>query len=515
MRDIKKDNDGMYHPTSEQEVIELVQHAIKNDLLIRCRGAAHSVSWAIYTDAKGIKETVSVEKPPNTKNLNLMFDQMAQMHWIDEEKGIVEADAGIHLGLDPRDPTHTSTLENSLLFQAFQKGWTLNDVGGITHQTISGCLLTGTSGGTLQYSLDDNILAFRVIDGKGNAEWIEKGRHPDLFNAFGISMGLLGIVTKVRLQLTKNFDIFGTERTTPISGKAAPIDMFGPGEGDKPSLKEFLTVTPYSRILWWPQKDLERMIIWEAKRGHLAKGEKPIPYFEFSSKPFVTLLEEFFAALLFTLIGNQGFFKTLGKIGPYLTVFQSELSQMCSRYLGSFLGAIIAFIPTLIVAIISFLLVLIFSLFRSLLFWAYPKIVNIIEPITKPGKEKIFKDYAWRSLPMDNAANDVLMGTAFTEIWIPLAFTQKTMKVLNEHFIKNGYKGTGYYSTELYATTKSDFWLSPAYQQDVFRVDVFWYLGNEGNPAHKEGFYAQFWEVLRQHNIPFRFHCAKFLTEFE
>lgn len=515
MRIIPKGEDGFYHPTTEKEIIDLIIHARENDLLIRCRGAAHSVSWAIYTDEKGIPETVSVETPPISKNLNIMFDQYSELHWVDESKGIVEVEAGAHLGLDPNDPTHTSTLQNSLLYQAFQKGWTLNDVGGITHQTVSGCLMTGTSGGTLQYSLDNNILAFRVVDGNGKIAWIEKKKDSDLFNAFGISMGLLGVVTKVRLQLVENFDVFGSEETTPVTGPDAPINLFGADGEKKPSLKEFLQETPYSRILWWPQKSLERMIIWKAKRGHLKKDEKPKPYFEFSDKKWLTLLEEYFAALLFTLVGNKGFFPVLGKVGTYFSVFYAQLCQLWGQSIGSFLAAIVALIPTILVIIISFLLVLIFSVFPSLLSWAYPKIVNAIEPITKPGQEKVFRDHAWRSLPMDNAANDILLGTEFTEIWIPLEYTQKTMQVLNEHFTKTGYTGTGYYSTELYASQKSNFWLSPAYQQDVFRVDVFWYLGNAGNPALKEGFYAQFWNLLRQHEIPFRLHWAKFLPEYD
>ena len=74
----------------------------------------------------------------------------------------------------------------------------MNDVGGITHQTVSGFALTGSAGGSTSYSFD-NMIAWHIIDGTGKERWIEKG-NPD-FPAVSVSMGLYGIVTKVRLQL--------------------------------------------------------------------------------------------------------------------------------------------------------------------------------------------------------------------------------------------------------------------------------------------------------------------------
>jgi D-arabinono-1,4-lactone oxidase len=59
---------------------------------------------------------------------------------------------------------------------------------------------------------------------------------------------------------------------------------------------------------------------------------------------------------------------------------------------------------------------------------------------------------------MDNSADDILMGTEFTEIWIPVAYTQKAMNLLNQLFNKEGVKASGYYSTELYAGYKSNYW---------------------------------------------------------
>jgi hypothetical protein len=50
----------------------------------------------------------------------------------------IEVDAGTHLGPDPSDPTGEADFKTSLLGQIWKLGWMLSNLGGITHQTVSG-----------------------------------------------------------------------------------------------------------------------------------------------------------------------------------------------------------------------------------------------------------------------------------------------------------------------------------------------------------------------------------------
>jgi FAD/FMN-containing dehydrogenase len=517
---VERGEDGFYHPGNEEQIVALVKKAHDEGKQIRVRGAAHSLARAIYTDPGDgfpeVRNTVSEQSPPDGPNINIMLDNFKQMEWIDEEKGIVEVEAGIHLGADPLDPTGTSPLSRSLLYQAHLKGWTLNDLGGITHQTVSGFLMTGSSGGTLMYYLDENLLAFRIVDGTGRAEWVEKKKQKDLYCAVGLSLGLLGIITKVRLQLTKEFSIYGQETTHKIDGQC-PIDLFDDGDEKTPGLLTFFRETPYSRILWWPQKGVNRIVVWKAVRGDRIPAFTPFPYHEFEKKKFTTQLEELAGAVLFTLLGNRGFTKFWSKLKRDFIQFRTNLGKKRGRTPEG--NARTAwFIPlcaTVFLELIFFPLVLFFSTFRGLLIRVYPWIVDVLEPLTGKEEGKIFMDYVWRSLPMDNAADDVLMGTEFTELWIPVKYTAEVMRLLRQQFERRGFDATGYYATELYTGIKSDFWLSPSYKENVFRVDFFWHINNAGNPGSKDGYYAQFWELLRKHNIPFRLHWAKFLPEYD
>ncbi len=527
---IKKENDGYYHPKDEAEIICLVKKAADEGLNIRCRGAAHSVAWSIYTNPVDHrpKNKVSVERPPDSKDINIIFNRMRKLEWIDEKEGIVEAEAGINLGVDPDDPTGTSTLANGLLLQIWEKGFALDDLGGITHQTISGFLTTGSAGGSLTYDLSPNIIGFRVIDGNGEAAWIEKD--DEIFGAMALSLGLLGVITKVRLKLSPYYNIYGQEFTFPTKLESCPIDLFGPGTDTKPSMKEYMEKTPYTRMLWWPQKGVNRVVTWEAVRGPVLPAFVPAPHKEFADIPFLTKLEQLGAALLFTMLGNKRFITIWAKLHHDYWRFRNLIKDLWQKKLaaklGKLLGKIVAWIAstllTLIIMVITFPFVLVLSIVRPLLRLLLPIVIRVLQPVTKNGKANLFMDHYWRSLPMDNAADDILMGTEFTEIWIPLKYTENVMNLLNNMFKDVGYKATSFYSTEIYAGYKSGSWMSPGYtdgkdeyKDGTIRVDVFWYINNEGGPNAKGGFYQLYWDLFLKHGIPFRLHWGKFVPDYD
>jgi D-arabinono-1,4-lactone oxidase len=125
---------------------------------------------------------------------------------------------------------------------------------------------------------------------------------------------------------------------------------------------------------------------------------------------------------------------------------------------------------------------------------------------------------------MDNAADDVLLSTAFTEIWLPLGRTEEVMLLLRSYFEEPSddrvsYQRTGLYAWELYAAKATPFWMSASHssgddewQHGVLRIDPFWFQANPGDPT--QTFYPQFWELLRAHEIPFRLHWGKYQPSF-
>ena len=159
---IPKDKNNYYHPRNEQEIIALVNYARENAFQVRARGTGHSMPQAIFTDWCSLDYVDVSAAAPDGEHVNILLDRYTDIIRVDisENLTLVTVEAGIHLGHDPMD--RRSTLENSLLYQLHENyGLTVGDLGGISHQTVGGFLTTGSSGGSLTYSVHDNVQALR------------------------------------------------------------------------------------------------------------------------------------------------------------------------------------------------------------------------------------------------------------------------------------------------------------------------------------------------------------------
>lgn len=530
--------DGFFHPTSEGQLVDLVKYAAGQPAHLRVRGAVHSVAQAIYSDGtETVPNKPNHQKPPaqnpNMPNIDVMLDGYCGWRILDESKKLVEADAGIHLGPDPNNPNpEARKKENSLLWQLQQRGWAMSDLGGITHQTISGFTATGSSGGSLTYSASDDLYGFRIIDATGKVEeFTREDADPSTFYAMAPNLGVLGVVSTVILQCVDTFNIKGQEAITTVDGCA--VDLFGNGTTGRPSLEQHLTETEYTRIEWWPQRGepttpgADRVLVWQAARIPAIKGFRPKPYREFGADPDV---EEVVFSIALTIIGNLD---NLTNAVPQLdrtikratTILQHLINRVVKiPIVGDLLADLIKAIAEDGAAKAMKELKKVASILETSMPVVFPLIVNEAIQLDN-GQPQRFHDYAWSGLPMDNAADDQLLPTGFTEIWLPLGLTQQVMALLRQYFnppndpdLGKAYARTGFYAWEFYAARASKFWLSPAYsdgtdvwKDGAFRIDPYWFEGNAGDPA--KDFYPQLWELLRDTKspqIPFRLHWGKY-----
>jgi D-arabinono-1,4-lactone oxidase len=525
--------DGFHHPASEPELVELVKAAYREGRQLRVRGAVHSVSHAIYTDpSDAFANRVGMQTPPAGPNLNLMLDRYRGWRVRDEGRKLVEADAGIHLGADPSDPTDTATLETSLLWQLVsEKSWTLLDTGGITHQTVSGFTATGSAGGSLRFSANHNIWGFRFVDGRGEVhELTREDGDPDLFYAMCPNMGLLGVVSAVILKCVDAFNIDGQEATTTI--ESCPVDLFGGGESGRPSLERFLRETDFARIEWWPQRGVDRAVTWQARRLPVEAGFRPIPYKRFGDDPETA---QHSIGILYTIIGNLD---DLSRARPKLKASFGELERVLKLLgekdlgaLGGVIGEALAAAAKLGVDAAIAVLESASGLIERELPDFLPRLVDVFVELdadkdgAERGKPQLFQDWSWRGLPMDNGVSDVLVPSEFTEAWIPLPRTQQTMRLLRDYFAApsddhEALQRTGTFSWELYSAMPEKFWMNASHssgedewKEGALRVDPYWFVGNAADPA--EAMFTGLWNLLREAEIPFRLHWGKFQPLYE
>jgi D-arabinono-1,4-lactone oxidase len=518
--------DGFYHPASEEELVCLVKRAYHEGRELRVRGAAHSVAHAIYTGPLNtIPNTVGQQSPPNGDNLNVMLDRYISFRVVDAALRRVECDAGIHLGVEPNDPTRSSTPQNSLLYQLFtDHGWTISETGGISHQTVSGFTATGSAGGSLQFSANDNLQAFRVIDGTGEIFEVDRDSDPDLFGAFAPNMGLLGVISKITLQCVETFNIVGTNAvTTP---EACEVDLFGDGGGARRGLTEFLKEQPYGRAEWWPQRGAQRVSLWQAVPQAPAAGFQPKPWEQFGGRPE---LQELAFSFILTVIGNLDDLSAVpGKLAPDLTQLEEAVETVLVPRLGAELGGLLARLAAAVAKGVGGAALEVASLLAPVLRPRLPevfaKVMGIALPLDGKDGPQRFQDYGWRGLPMDNQASDVLIPSEFSEAWIPLPHAVRAMNLLKDWFAAPGdpheaLARTGTLAWEVYGGKATKLWMACSHsdgadewKDGAVRIDAYWFSNNPGDPA--EVFYPGFWNLLREAGIPFRLHWGKFQPSY-
>lgn len=495
--------DGYYHPRTEAELVELVKWAHEHKLQLRVRGSRHTFP----------PDAIDTDHGPGAvpRELNVQLDHYRAVEWVDRAQGIIRAQAGCHLSLDPYDPE--STEQNGVLHYLDAAGFGLDTLGGISHQTLGGFLATGSSGGTTKWHIGEDVVEIRLIDGTGKIWTLSRTQNADLFNAAGVSMGLLGVISSVTLKGVPRFNIVGQEAITTYAECA--IDLFGGGRAGKPSLEQWLRDTDYGRILWWPQEGLERVSVWQARRIPWRADFEPKPYQELGNKADVSAA---LGGVLLTILGNLD---DLGRVPAKLAPVFDKLDDSLDADLQK-----LGLSPTLTDLLAKMLIgileagadgVLHFpgidfvgSQLKAHLADIIPRWYSAFVPLDRDargGKPQQFQDYGWRGIPMDNGVDDKLLPSWFSELWVPMPKVHRMVTLLKDHFERGGLKATGTYSFEIYASKRTPFWMSPSFgEEDIARVDCLWFGRNAGDPY---AFYEQYWELLKP--LGYRLHWGKFL----
>lgn len=462
-----RERDGFYHPSTEAELVMLVEEALTRRVSLRVRGSAHSIPGAIYTDERLAGRIGAID---------VKLDRYAAISF-DADRMQVTVEAGCHLGDDPRDPSSSATWDRSLLAQLEARGWALPDLGGVTHQTVSGFFATGSSGGSVQHSIEDALVSIRFIDGRGRVHTVNRG--DECFFALTCSMGLLGVVSRLTLQCIPRFDVIGYEDVALENDGL--FDLVGEGEA---GLGAFLRHTEYARLMWWPQPGLGRIATWQARRMLDEDYDATTgPRGNLRRRPYQAVVRGLPPALSRPL--STGAQALGGAFYDVLELARAGREKVQSRA-PSIASAIEVGAMTLRDAVV-------------------PGVLRQFVPLDEAGPQR-FCDSWCHGLPMDNQMSETSLPTTFTEIWVPLERTSEAMLTLTDLFRRGGLDATGNYIFEIYAARATSGWLHPGHGRDSLRIDIFWF---ERSGADHEAFFGRFWDALAE--LDYRLHWGKHL----
>ena len=163
-------------PTSEDELCAMVRGATEKDLNVRVAGSGHSFTPVALTSG-----------------LHLTLANMKGVLGIDRDRRRVTAAAGTSI--------------NSLVRALKAEGLSMVNQGDIDSQALAGALTTGTHGtGATLGNLASSVVGMKLIQPDGSIIVVDEGT-PDLLQASRVSLGLLGVISEMTLQVMDAYNL--------------------------------------------------------------------------------------------------------------------------------------------------------------------------------------------------------------------------------------------------------------------------------------------------------------------
>jgi FAD-linked oxidoreductase len=168
---------AILHPKNEEEIVQILRKAQAEGRRVRVVGSGHSFTPLAQTE-----------------------DYLLTLQNL---QGIIESNA------EERTATvWAGTTINALGKLLHSLGLAQENLGDIDKQSIAGATATGTHGTGIQFGgLSTQIQAFSLLTAKGELIHCNAQSHPDLFQAGRVSLGALGIITRVKLRLVPSYKL--------------------------------------------------------------------------------------------------------------------------------------------------------------------------------------------------------------------------------------------------------------------------------------------------------------------
>jgi L-gulonolactone oxidase len=205
--------ESIERPGSEREVAEAIRSAGRSGRPVRVAAAGHSFNDIVLTDGHLLK-----------------LDRMDRVLHADRETCRAEVEAGISINaLGPALATHDLALENQ---------------GDVDPQSIAGAISTATHGTGAGYrNLSGQVAGLRLITADGEPLDCSEDVEPDLFRAARVSLGALGVITRVTLRCAPLYTLRRRDRPVPLDEVLDDLDGWVDGN------ERFeLFVFPYTRV---------------------------------------------------------------------------------------------------------------------------------------------------------------------------------------------------------------------------------------------------------------------------
>jgi len=164
-------------PRSTEDVAGIVRDAARTGRTVRPVGSGYSYTPLVQSD-----------------HVMVTLDAFDRVERVDLADGIAVVGAGMRL--------------DALTRELATRGAAFANLGDIDRQTVAGAIGTGTHGTGLGIgSLSSRVRRLTLVDGRGTVRELGPADSPDLFPSACVSLGALGIVTSVTIQVEPMYNL--------------------------------------------------------------------------------------------------------------------------------------------------------------------------------------------------------------------------------------------------------------------------------------------------------------------
>ena len=174
-------------PRTDSEVVAVIQRAVNRQQRVKVVGSGHSFTGIAVPD-----------------EVMIDLSRMNRVVSVDRTGGVITVQAGIVL----------SDLNAQLELQHLS----MPNLGDVTYQTLAGALSTSTHGTGLQRTgLAAQIRAFKIVTASGEILACDPEQNAEIFHCGRVSLGSLGVITEVTLNVVPAFNLRAVEQPMRIS----------------------------------------------------------------------------------------------------------------------------------------------------------------------------------------------------------------------------------------------------------------------------------------------------------
>jgi len=200
-------------PESELEVVEAMRRAATAGQRVKVAGAGHSFTDIACTDGR-----------------LLLLDGLDRVVAVDRERGVVTVEGGIPLW--------------KLNEELAARHLAMPNLGDIDRQSISGAISTATHGAGASFGgLATGVIGLEIVAADGEVLRCSAREEPEVLACARVSLGALGVITKVTLQCVPAFRLDSLERPTTFDDLLGGFDSLVDGN-------------EHVDMYWWPHTDV-------------------------------------------------------------------------------------------------------------------------------------------------------------------------------------------------------------------------------------------------------------------